>query len=72
MHDTTNIVQVSSIQQSRITHVSLYSGLEEITRLYKVKLKAGDNKVVISDLPNKLVQDSLRSVWSSPVPCNLI
>ena len=57
--DTTNIVQIS---EGRITHVSLYSGLAEITRIYKVKLKAGDNKVVISNLPNKLVQNSLRSV----------
>lgn len=63
MLDTTNVVQVASIQESRITHVSLYSGLAEITRVYKVKLKAGDNKVVISELPNKLVQDSVRSVF---------
>ncbi|KAF8802151.1 hypothetical protein BYT27DRAFT_7197229 [Phlegmacium glaucopus] len=60
MPDTTSVVEVSSIHDSKITHVSLYSGLAEITRVYKVKLKAGDNKVVISDLPNTLVQDSLR------------
>ena len=59
---TTNVVQVSSIHDSNITHVSLYSGLAEITRVYnKLKLRAGDNKVVISELPNALVQDSLRS-----------
>jgi len=62
MLDTTNIIEVSSIHDSKITLVSLYSGLAEITRVYKVKLKAGDNKVVISDLPSTLVQDSLRSV----------
>lgn len=64
MPDTTNVVEVSSIRDSKITHVSLYSGLAEITRVYKVKLKAADNKVVISDLPNTLVEDSLRSVYA--------
>ena len=32
---TTNAVQVSSIQDNSITHVSLYSGFAEITRVYK-------------------------------------
>jgi len=58
----TNVVELASITDSTITNVSLYNGLAEITRVCTPQLKAGDNKVVISGLPNVLLQESLRCV----------
>ena len=58
----TNVVELASITDTKITNVSLYNGLAEITRVCTPQLKAGDNKVVISGLPNVLLQESLRCV----------
>jgi len=55
-----NVVEVSSKDDTRITSVSLYSGLAEVTRIFKANLKGGDNRVVISGLPNVLIPESLR------------
>jgi len=56
-----NVVEVSSKNDTKITSVSLYSGLAEVTRVFKANLKGGDNKVVVSGLPNVLIIESLRS-----------
>ena len=58
----TNVVELASIADSKITNVSLYNGLAEITRVCTPQLKEGDNKVIISGLPNVLLQESLRCV----------
>lgn len=60
-----NVVELTSIIDSKITNVSLYNGLAEITRVGTPQLKEGDNKVIISGLPNALLQESLRCVPSS-------
>ncbi|KAF8148204.1 hypothetical protein B0H34DRAFT_669004 [Crassisporium funariophilum] len=62
----TNVVEVGSIGGSKIRHVSLYTGRAEITRVYNVNLKGGDNKVVISGLPTVLVQESVRVEGHGP------
>ena len=58
----TNVVELASITDTKITNVSLYNGLAEITRVCTPQLKEGDNKVIISGLPNVLLQESLRYV----------
>ena len=55
-------IELNSVQNSKITRVSVYTGRAEITRLFKFKVKTGQNQVIINGLPNVLDQDSLRSV----------
>ncbi|TDL26920.1 hypothetical protein BD410DRAFT_714981, partial [Rickenella mellea] len=55
-----NLVEISSVENSKITGVSLYSGRAEITRLYKLNIKTGQNQVTITGLPRVLDQSSLR------------
>jgi hypothetical protein len=57
-----NVVNLVSLDDSKITHVSLYTGRAEVTRLYAFSVKAGQNQVVISGLPSILDQQSLRYV----------
>jgi hypothetical protein len=57
-----NVVGLASLTDSKITNVSLYNGLAEVTRVFTPQLKEGDNKVIISGLPNVLLQESLRCV----------
>jgi hypothetical protein len=61
--EPTNVVDLVSIKDSKITNVSLYSGRAEITRLYKFLVKTGLNQVNISGLPNVLDHESLRCVY---------
>ncbi|RDB30474.1 Protein F37C4.5 [Hypsizygus marmoreus] len=58
--DNLNVVELVSVDNSRITRVSLYTGRAEITRLYTFNVVAGQNQVVISGLPSVLDQESLR------------
>ena len=58
-----NVVEVSSKIDTKITSVSLYSGLAEVTRVFKANLKGGDNKVVILSLPNVFIAESQRCEW---------
>lgn len=58
--DPTNVIDLISINDGKIIHVSLYSGRAEITRLYKFPVKTGQNQVNINGLPNALDRDSLR------------
>jgi len=55
-----NEVKVDSATDSKIIHVHLYPWQAEISRLYNLKLAAGQNKVLISGLPNILDEESLR------------
>ena len=58
--DTVNILNLNSVKDSTITNINLYSLQAQITRLFKFDVVAGQNKVVISGLPNVLDHDSLR------------
>ncbi|PPQ89432.1 hypothetical protein CVT25_012811 [Psilocybe cyanescens] len=55
-----NVVELIASENSKITNISLYSGRAEITRLFEVAIKAGQNKVTIIGLPGAFQEDSLR------------
>ncbi|KAG6876035.1 hypothetical protein C0993_006036 [Termitomyces sp. T159_Od127] len=55
-----NSIELVSTEDSNITNVSVYSGRAEITRVFKFKVKTGQNQVTINGLPNVLDHDSLR------------
>ncbi|CAA7266068.1 unnamed protein product [Cyclocybe aegerita] len=61
-----DLVEVAASSDSKIAGVSLYNGLAEVTRLSRVSLKAGDNKIVISGLSNSLIRESLRVEGRGP------
>ncbi|KAF8867671.1 hypothetical protein BD779DRAFT_1794936, partial [Infundibulicybe gibba] len=58
--DPVNVVDINSVTDGKIINVNLYSGRAEITRLYKVNARTGQNRFSITDLPNVLDRDSLR------------
>ncbi|KAG5637323.1 hypothetical protein H0H81_004969 [Sphagnurus paluster] len=58
--EPTNVIDLVSVEDSKIVRVSLYSGRAEITRLYKFQVRTGQNQVNINGLPNVLDRDSLR------------
>ncbi|KAJ6555017.1 hypothetical protein DFH09DRAFT_1038356 [Mycena vulgaris] len=53
-------IELQSGADSKITGVSLYPSRAEITRLYKLAVRTGQNQVNISGLPNVLETESLR------------
>ncbi|KAL0946220.1 hypothetical protein HGRIS_012479 [Hohenbuehelia grisea] len=73
-------VELVSVESSKITSVSLYSGRAEITRTYTLNVPTGQNQVKISGLPNVLDHSSLRvegrgaaaihgvTIASTPIP----
>jgi len=58
--DPPHILELSSVDASKIIGVSLYSGRAEITRLYKFTARTGQNQVIINGLPDVLDHQSLR------------
>ncbi|KAJ8700894.1 hypothetical protein PTI98_003874 [Pleurotus ostreatus] len=58
--DSVNVMELRSVDASKITKVSVYTGLAEITRLFKFDVKMGQNQVKISGLPNVMGEESLR------------
>ena len=57
-----NVIELDSVTDSTITGVSVYSGRAEVTRLFKLNIKTGQNQLSISGLPKVLDQESLRRV----------
>lgn len=55
-----NLVELVSVDDSKIVNVSLYSARAEITRLFKFKVKMGQNQVRITGLPSEIDRESLR------------
>lgn len=53
-------VEFVAVEDSKITAVSLYSGLAEITRLFLLDVSPGQNNVIITGLPASLDRDTLR------------
>ncbi|KAG7444922.1 uncharacterized protein BT62DRAFT_987547 [Guyanagaster necrorhizus] len=53
-------VELSSIKDSKVAKVSLYSSRAEITRSFKFTVSTGQNLVQINGLPNVLEAQSLR------------
>jgi hypothetical protein len=62
-------IQLSAVDDSKITGVSVYTGRAEITRLFKFKVQTGQNQVNINGLPNGLDHDSLRLVFAQSHNC---
>lgn len=58
--DAVNILELRTADVSKILKVSVYTNLAEITRLYKFKVKTGQNQVKINGLPDLMDSDSLR------------
>ncbi|KAH8923657.1 hypothetical protein BT69DRAFT_1262263 [Atractiella rhizophila] len=48
-----------------VTHVTLYPSRAEVKRTFTADLKEGENEVVLTDLPTKVVRESLRVEGSS-------
>ncbi|KAF8073969.1 hypothetical protein FPV67DRAFT_1560259 [Lyophyllum atratum] len=55
-----HVIDLVSVDDSKIIHVSLYSGRAELTRLFKFPIKIGQNQININGLPNVLDRDSIR------------
>ncbi|KAF4607892.1 hypothetical protein EYR40_000228 [Pleurotus pulmonarius] len=58
--DSVNLLELRSVEASKILKVSVYTGLAEVTRLFKFDVKMGQNQVKISGLPNVMDEESLR------------
>lgn len=58
--DAVNVLELRTADASKILKVSVYTNLAEITRLYKFKVKTGQNQVKINGLPDAMDSDSLR------------
>ncbi|KAG6846856.1 hypothetical protein H0H93_011403, partial [Arthromyces matolae] len=58
--EAANTIFLTSVDDSKILKVSLYSGRAEVTRLFKFSVKTGQNHVSINGLPNVLDRDSIR------------
>lgn len=58
--EASHTIDLFSVDDSEIINVSLYSGLAEITRLFKFPVKTGQNQVIISGLPDALDTQSVR------------
>ncbi|KDQ13209.1 hypothetical protein BOTBODRAFT_188728 [Botryobasidium botryosum FD-172 SS1] len=56
----TNVVQLVSADVSTITGVSLYGSRAEITRIAKIDLEAGQNRITITGLPSAMLEETLR------------
>ena len=57
-----NHVDLVSTADSEITAVSVYSDRAEVTRVFKISVKTGQNNVNINGLPSVLDEESVRCV----------
>ncbi|KAF9559709.1 hypothetical protein CPC08DRAFT_708583 [Agrocybe pediades] len=55
-----NLIQLDSVKDSKVTGVSVYAGRAEVTRFFKFNVKTGQNQVSVLGLPSVLDHDSLR------------
>ncbi|KAH9475079.1 Protein F37C4.5 [Psilocybe cubensis] len=55
-----NYISLSSITDSKITNINLYTSRAQITRSYKVSVAAGQTKLTLLHLPNVVDHESLR------------
>ncbi|KAF8999129.1 hypothetical protein BDQ17DRAFT_1246877 [Cyathus striatus] len=61
-----NVIELISSKDGRITHVRVYPSCAEVTRVFKVPVKVGNNQVVISGFPDALNDQSLRHESKGP------
>lgn len=57
---TVNIISLVSAIDSKLLHVSLYTGRAEIRRKFEFNVQSGQNQLNITGLPNVIQKDSLR------------
>ncbi|KIK59449.1 hypothetical protein GYMLUDRAFT_1004166 [Collybiopsis luxurians FD-317 M1] len=57
---TANIINLVSLTDGKLLHVSLYTGHAELRRLFKFNVQAGQNQLYINSLLNDIQDDSLR------------
>ncbi|KAJ3849109.1 hypothetical protein EV368DRAFT_47976 [Lentinula lateritia] len=57
---TTNTISLVSVKDSKLLHVTLYTGRAEICRQFKCNVQTGQNQLYITGLPNVIEQESLR------------
>jgi hypothetical protein len=57
---TDSVIELSSVEASKISGVSVYSGRAEITRSFTFNVKTGQNNVRINGLPSCMDRQSLR------------
>ncbi|KAJ4487644.1 hypothetical protein J3R30DRAFT_3430068 [Lentinula aciculospora] len=55
-----NTITLVSLKDSKLVHVSLYTGRAEIHRQFKFQVLKGHNHLYITGLPNVIEQESLR------------
>ena len=55
-----NTVDLVSTADSKITAISVYSERAEVTRVFKISVKTGQNNVNINGLPSVLDEGSVR------------
>ncbi|KAF5314549.1 hypothetical protein D9611_007229 [Ephemerocybe angulata] len=55
-----NSVKLSAQKDGKILSVSVYTGRAEVTRLFKFNVQAGQNQVIVSELPISIDQQSFR------------
>ncbi|KIK59443.1 hypothetical protein GYMLUDRAFT_245135 [Collybiopsis luxurians FD-317 M1] len=55
-----NTITLVSLIDSKLLHVSLYTGRAELHRLFKFNVQTGQNQLYINGLPNVIQEDSLR------------
>jgi hypothetical protein len=55
-----NLIELVSVDDSKILSVSVYAGRAEVTRLFKFNVKTGQNQLNIIGLPTALDQDSFK------------
>ncbi|KAF9465723.1 hypothetical protein BDZ94DRAFT_299259 [Collybia nuda] len=53
-------IELVSVEDGKITGVSVYAGRAEVSRLFKFAVEMGQNQVTINGLPGVLDQDSFR------------
>lgn len=54
------VISLVAADDSEIANIHLYSGHTELTRIFKVLVNQGENRIDIHALPVSLVDDSLR------------
>ena len=64
--DTITAISLHSLNDSKITKLSLYTDRAQITRTFNFRVFGGQNRATISSLPNVIDHDSLRCALTVP------
>ncbi|KAF8989020.1 hypothetical protein BDQ17DRAFT_1434729 [Cyathus striatus] len=59
--ESRNVVELVSAKHGKIAHVRVYSNFAEVTRVFQIPVKVGNNQVVISGFPDVIKDQSIRA-----------